>query len=84
MAKLLSKMLSCAPTQPLNHDESCQYHLQIKKSQIILPKIYELFSMAKHNNKNEKENMLKERKGNLLEANWNLKNEQLNKFLGAD
>ena len=32
----------------------------------------------------EKENMLKERKGNLLEANWNLKNEQLNKFLGAD
>ena len=54
MAKLRSKKLSCAPTQPLNHDESCQYHLQIKKSQIILPKIYELFSMAKHNNKMKK------------------------------
>ena len=52
MAKLLSKKLSCAPTQPLNHDESCQYHLQIKKSQIILPKISELFFAAKQNNKN--------------------------------
>ena len=67
-------------TQPLNHNESCQYHLQIKKkkNQIILPKISELFSVAKHNNKKEKENenMPKERKGTLLEATWNLKNEQ--------
>ena len=42
-----------------------------KKTQIILPKIFELFSAAKHNNKKEKENenMPKERKGTLLEAN---------------
>ena len=42
-----------------------------KKTQIILPKISELFSAAKHNNKKEKENenMPKERKGTLLEAN---------------
>ena len=50
IAKFLSKKLSC--TQP-NHQITMKVvnHLPIKKSRIILLKISEAFSAAKHNNK---------------------------------
>ena len=54
IAKFLSKKLSC--TQP-NHQITMKVvnHLPIKKSCIILLKISEAFSAAKHNNKRGEE-----------------------------
>ena len=45
------------------------HHLQIRKSQIILLKISEIFSVAKHNNKKGKQK--KERKHAEIKK-WNL------------
>ena len=87
IAKFLSKKLSC--TQH-NHQITMKVvnHLPIKKSRIILLKISEAFSAAKHNNKRGKEGK-KTCRNKEMEPYWkqieNWKtNKQFNWFLGAN
>ena len=89
IAKLLSKKLSC--TQP-NHQITMKVvnHLPIKKSRIILLKISEAFSAAKHNNKRRGGGEGKKTCWNKeMEPYWKQieiwkTNKQFNWFLGAN